>query len=170
MWGGAGSVRWSGLNITDRTRVHPEFRQFGFEGPFVSPWNAWANVDPEITSKTARSGKQSLALSGTGGAVYQDISGVSPGRLYQVTAWVKAEPGTEGKVRLDLHDGQKQSVGSTGALKVSDSEFEPLTLDFAVTESAIVRVHLAYTGGDGTGLLRRRDRDRKERRQWRLRE
>ena len=148
--GGAGSVLWSGLKITDRTRVHPEFSQFGFEGPFVSPWNVWANVDPEITSKTARSGKQSLAVSGTGGAVYQDVSGVSPGRVYQVTAWVKAEPGTEGKVSLDLHDGRKQSVGSTGALKVSDSEFEPLTLEFAATESGTVRVHLAYTGGDGT--------------------
>ena len=148
--GGPGSVRWSGLKITDRTRVHPEFTQSGFEGPFVSPWNVWANVDPEITSKTARSGKQSLAVSGTGGAVYQDIPGVSPGRLYQVTAWVKAEPETEGTVSLDLHDGRKQSVGSADALKVSDSEFEPLTLDFRATESGVVRVHLAYKGGDGT--------------------
>ena len=148
--GGPGSVRWSGLKITDRTRVHPEFAQSGFEGPFVIPWNVWASVDAQLTSKVARSGKQSLAVSGPGGAVYQDISGISPGRLYQVTAWVKAEPGTEGKVSLDLHDGRKQSVGSTGALKVSDSEFEPLTLDYRATESGVVRVHLAYQGGDGT--------------------
>ena len=148
--GGSGSVRWSGLKITDRTRVHPQFAQSGFEGPFVIPWNVWANVDAELTSKVARSGKQSLAVSGTGGAVYQDISGISPGRLYQVTAWVKAEPGTEGKVSLDLHDGRKQSVGSTDAVKVSDSEFEPLTLDYRATESGVVRVHLAYQGGDGT--------------------
>lgn len=148
--GGPGSVQWSRLKITDRTRAHLEFTQSGFEGPFVTPWNVWANVDAEITSKVARSGKQSLALSGTGGAVYQDISGVSPGRLYQVTAWVKAEPGTEGKVSLDLHDGRKQSVGSTNAVKVSDSEFEPLTLDYSATSSGVVRVHLAYKGGEGT--------------------
>ena len=148
---GPGSVRWSGLKITGRTRVHPAFRQSGFEGPFLSPWKIWAGVDAEVTSKAARSGKQSLAVSGSSfGAVYQDIPGVSPGRLYQVTVWVKAEPGTEGTVSLDLHDGRKQSVGSTDALKVSDSEFEPLTLDYRATESGVVRVHLAYKGGDGT--------------------
>ena len=148
--GGAGAVRWSGLKISSRTRVHPEVSQSGFEGPFLNPWNVWANADAELTSKTARSGRQSLALSGTGGAVYQDVSGVSPGRLYQVTAWVKAEPGTEGKVSLDLHDGRKQSVVSTAAVKVSDSEFELLTQDFTATESGVVRVHLNYRGGDGT--------------------
>ena len=148
--GGPGSVRWSGLKITDRTRVHPEFPQSGFEGPFVIPWNVWANVDAELTSKTARSGKQSLAVSGPGGAVYQDVSGISPGQLYQVTAWVKAEPGTEGKVSLELHDGRKQSAGSTDAVQVSGSEFEPFTLDYTATESGVVRVHLVYKGGDGT--------------------
>ena len=148
---GPGSVRWSGLKITGRTRVHPAFRQSGFEGPFLHPWNIWAGVDAEVTSKAARSGKQSLALSGSSfGAVYQDIPGISPGRLYQVTAWVKAEPGTAGKVRLDLHDGRKQSVVGTDALQVSEAEFELLTLDYRATESGVVRVHLVYTGGAGT--------------------
>jgi len=147
---GTGSVRWGKLEITDRTRVHPEFTQSGFEGPFVRPWNIWANVDAELTSKAARNGKQSLALSGSGGAVYQDISGVSPGHLYQITAWAKAEPGTEGKVSLELHDGKKQSVAATDAIQVSDSKFELLSLDYRATSSGVVRVHLHYWGGDGT--------------------
>ncbi len=73
-----------------------------------------------------------------------------PGHLYQVTAWAKAEPGTAGEVRLDLHDGRKESVGSTGPVRISESEFEPLTLEYRATSSGLVRVHLAYTGGAGT--------------------
>ena len=147
---GPGSVHWSGLKIVDRTRVHPEFTQSGFEDPFVTPWNVWANIDVKISTKTARSGKQSLAVSGGDGAVYQDISGVIPGRLYQVTAWAKAEAGTEGEVRLDVHDGLKEAVGSTDPVRVSESKFEPLTIEYTATSSGLVRVHLAYTGGAGT--------------------
>ena len=148
--GGAGSVRWSRLKITDRTPVHPKFTQSGFEGPFVTPWNIWANVQAEVTSKAARSGTQSLAVEGNGGAVYQDISGVMPGHLYQVSAWVRAEAGTEGEVRLDLHDSQKESARSSNAIRVSDAGFEQLTLDYTATASGVVRVHLVYSGGAGT--------------------
>ena len=148
--GGAGSVRWSRLKITDRTPVHPKFTQSGFEGPFVTPWNIWSNVKADITSKVARSGRQSLAVRGEGGAVYQDISGVMPGRLYQVSTWVRAEPGTEGEVRLELHDSRKESTGSTNAVTVSDAVFEQLTLDYTATSSGVVRVHLVYSGGAGT--------------------
>jgi hypothetical protein len=148
--GGAGSVRWSRLRITGRTPVHPKFRQSGFEGPFVAPWNIWSNVQAEVTSKAARSGRQSLAVEGNGGAVYQDISGVMPGRLYQVSAWVRAEPGTEGEARLDLHDSRKESARSTNAVMVSDTGFEELTLDYTATSSGVVRVHLVYSGGAGT--------------------
>ena len=70
--GGPGSVQWSGLKIVDRTRVHPEITQSGFEAPFVTPWNVWANVDAQVSAKAARSGKQSLAVRGDAGAIYQD--------------------------------------------------------------------------------------------------
>ena len=69
---GPGSVRWSGLKIVDRTRVHPEITQSGFEAPFVTPWNVWANVDAQVLTKAARSGNQSLAVRGDAGAIYQD--------------------------------------------------------------------------------------------------
>lgn len=60
----------------------------GFEDKYLSAWLPWLDV----TSSRSHSGSRSLAESGGTGNVYQDTTGLEPGRTYTITAWISGEP------------------------------------------------------------------------------
>jgi hypothetical protein len=80
----------------------------GFENPTASPWLMYSpqgGFGATIAVTTSHSGNRCLEESGGSavGVVYQDISGLAPGKVYQISAWVIPQYATAG-AELAVHD------------------------------------------------------------------
>ena len=118
----------------------------------VAGWAVSSNrsrIRAELSNKAARSGKSGLALSGSGG-VWQEVAGLTPDRVYEITAWARAVPGSEGKAVLRLHDTRRSNHVRVGPRAVSDSRFERFEAKFRANKTSRVRIHLQYSGQPGT--------------------
>ncbi len=121
----------------------------GFEASDLALWPSFQAVHAAITRAQVHGGLQSLAESEGGGSVYQDLSGLEPGRSYRLSAWVAASPGTTAGAQIALFDvGASKPFFSktlhTGTNWQLLSDFVP------VTRPGTVRVHLFRTEGTGT--------------------
>ncbi len=144
----AGRASWSAVSVTPLLQVNPPVVNPSFESPFLYPWKSSSKIEAKIVNSPARSGKGSVALSGEAGYIYQDVSGLSPGRRYEVRVWARSD-GRPAVAALGLHDKQNQNKQSSGMLPVSVSEYAPLAAAFTASETGVVRIHLTYHGGEG---------------------
>ncbi len=147
--GGLGRVSWSEVALTPRLQLNPPVANADFENPFLHPWKRSSTVQAKVTNSPVRTGRGSLELSGGVGYLYQDVTGLSPGRLYEVRAWVRSAEGRSAMAALGLHDNQNEHKSSSAIRRVSASEFELLTVPFTPSKTGVVRIHLTYHGGDG---------------------
>jgi hypothetical protein len=139
--GGAGTVYWDDVQAA---------QGWGFENGSVPPWAVAGGVSASVTNAVAYSGTFSLAESGGGGGVYQDIGGLVPGQVYQITARVRSFPGTAGQAILWVHDTAGAGQVANGWRTPSSSGWEEWAVPFIATGTGKVRIHLWYTGGAGT--------------------
>ena len=144
----AGRAGWSAVSVTPLLQVNPPVVNPGFENPFLYPWKGSSKIEAKIVSSPARSGKGSVELSGEAGYIYQDVSGLSPGRGYEVRVWARSD-GRPAVAALGLHDKQNRNEQSSGMLTVSVSEYAPLAAAFTASATGVVRIHLTYHGGEG---------------------
>jgi exo-beta-1,3-glucanase (GH17 family) len=139
--GGAGTVYWDDVQAA---------QGWGFESGSLVPWLVGGGVSPSLTSAIASSGTFSLAESGGGGGVYQDIGGLVPGQFYRITARVRSAPGTAGQAILWVHDTAGAGQVANGWRTPSSSGWEEWAVHFIATGTGKLRIHLWYTGGAGT--------------------
>ncbi len=146
--GSAGRASWSAVSVTPLLQVNPPIVNPDFESPFLYPWKRSSKVQAKVVNSLARSGKGSVELSGEAGYIYQDVSGLSPGRRYEIRVWARSD-GRPAVAALGLHDKRNQNEQSSGMRAVSVSEYTPLSAPFTASETGVVRIHLTYHGGEG---------------------
>ena len=146
--GSAGRASWSAVSVTPLLQINPPIVNPDFESPFLYPWKRSSKVQAKVVNSLARTGKGSVELSGEAGYIYQDVSGLSPGRRYEIRVWARSD-GRPALAALGLHDKRNQNEQSSGMRAVSVSEYAPLTAPFTASETGVVRIHLTYHGGEG---------------------
>ena len=147
--GTTGRVGWSKVSVTPLLQVNPPVANADFESPFLHPWKRSAKVRAKVEKSAARTGTGSIELSGEPGYVFQDVTGLSPGRRYEVRAWARAADGRPAVAALGVHDKRNRHEQSSGMRGVSVSDYELLTVPFTASETGVVRIHLTYHGGEG---------------------
>ena len=146
---GQGRVGWSAVSVTPLLQVNPPVANADFESPFLHPWKRSAKIQARVVRSPVHAGTGSLELMGEPGYFYQDVSGLSPGRRYEVRVRARSAGGRPAIAALSLHDKRNRQEESSGMRPVSDSAFELLTAPFTASETGVVRIHLTYHEGEG---------------------
>ncbi len=138
--GGTGTIFWDDVHVVDAS---------GFENGILPPWSSFGGTTATTTNVGARSGSTSLAeTDGNTGGIYQDISGLIPGELYQVTAFAYADPGTANQAMLSVHD--TNNAGAVGDGWRTPGVWDAFTVTFMATSTGRMRIHLMSNGAPGT--------------------
>ena len=97
--GGAGKVEWDDISVAERNS-----EEYGFESGGLAPWVTFGGGAAAVTGGAARSGSFGLEVSGGSGlSVFTDLTWLTPGQTYEVTAYVRRSPGSAAAF-LWLHD------------------------------------------------------------------
>ena len=142
----------SGLGPTLKTtaeRVRDAIRDPGFEDEDLSTWPSFQNVKAVVTSGPAHSGAHSLAQSEGEGSVYQDITGLEPGRVYVVSSWVAGSPGATATAQIAFYSDSANLATFSSEVHVTP-EWQLLTHAMAASASGSLRIHLFRKSGSGT--------------------
>ena len=141
-----------GLSATLKSpaeRVQDAIRDPGFEDEDLSAWPSFQNVKSRLTGDQAHGGTHSLAESEEGGSVYQDISGLEPGRTYTFSAWVSGTTDGTATAQIATYDPTLDVATFSSARKPS-SDWLLLSHSFTASRGGIVRIHLVRSPGTGT--------------------
>ena len=142
--GGAGTVEWDDITVVERNTV-----EYGFESGGLAPWVTFGGGAAAVTGAAARSGSFGLEVSGGSGlSVFTDLTGLTPGRTYEVTAHVRSSPGSAAAF-LWLHD---TTGGNLSALQPAPGAvtYQPIKVQYRANATGAVRIHLDFVGGAGT--------------------
>ena len=91
---------------------------------------------------------EAVALSGEGRQSL-DITGLTPGQTYRVSARAKVLEGDDGEVYLAAHEGNRRAAATGGPFQLAAGDERTLIADFQAGGSAMMRVDLGYTGNTG---------------------
>jgi hypothetical protein len=119
-----------------------------FETGSASPWLGVGGATIAISSSNAYGGVYSLAESGAAGGVYQDITGLTPGQFYRVTARALSIGG--GSAALFVHDTLGSNSVLDGYRVPSSTSFDEFAVNFQADPTGQMRIHLLFSGGTGT--------------------
>jgi microsomal dipeptidase-like Zn-dependent dipeptidase len=142
---GAGVVFWDDVTLTEAPN-DPGFEQGG-----LTAWSVYspqAGFSARTASHRRRTGTFSLAEEGTVGIVYQDIGGLTAGKVYVVSAWVRRSSGATAEAELSVHNtagGQSRQ-----RLHVPGDAWTRVSLAYTADATERVRVHLVRGSGTGT--------------------
>jgi microsomal dipeptidase-like Zn-dependent dipeptidase len=137
-----GSLLWDDVSVSEVPL------NGGFEHAVTAPWQLSAATADSIRVDTVHnSGNFGLAMDA--GTVSQDVSGLTPGRSYLISAWVNLPDAASGAAELSVHDGAGtnwagQSVPSGGA------GWRRLRLLYLANSTGRIRIHLTKLPGAGT--------------------
>jgi len=120
-----------------------------FENGALGPWIPFGSGTASVTNTTSNSGAFSLAETGNEG-VYQDISGLVAGQLYNVSARVQSSSGATSQATLLAHDTTGAGAVGDGPRNASTTGWDFFSANFAADNTGKMRVHLTDTGGSGT--------------------
>src|SRR5262249_31602377 len=101
------------------------------------------------SNSVARSGKSSLAMTGAVAGIYEDLTGLTPGTLYQVTAYAHADPGTTSQALLQVHDSTNVGTVIDG-WRSPGNGWAAFTVTFMARGNGRMRIVLLSSGGSGT--------------------
>ena len=120
----------------------------GFESG-LSGWARYRQVEVRIDDARAHTGAHSLAQTGGTGSVYQDVSGLEPGRTYVITAWVAASPGAGATAQIATYD-TAANVATFSEPVTPRSGWRPLSHSVTPAPGGVIRIHLFHNQGEGT--------------------
>ena len=129
--------------------VDNALKNAGFEGPDVLPWVPYQSTVPTMDDHHSHSGIQSLAETGGEGSVYQDITGLTPGKTYAVSAWVMGSPGATSTAQIAVYDPGSVLATFSTAVQLFPG-WQLLSVSNHESSSGILRVHLFRNKGTGT--------------------
>jgi hypothetical protein len=125
------------------------FSNADFESGSVAPWQAYEDVHASVTSDQRHAGKYGLAESDNPGSVYQDITGLDPGKRYRIGAWVSASPGATAPAQIAVWDPVTNIIAYSGTI-TANSTWQPIELATTASASGTLRIHLFREQGSGT--------------------
>jgi uncharacterized repeat protein (TIGR01451 family) len=123
---------------------------FGFESGSLAPWNIFGDVSARVTSTVAHTGTFSLQEAGGSGGVFLDLTGLTPGQVYRVTAKARSAPGTAGQAALWVNDTVGQGAVGDSWRTPSSSQWDTFSTTFFPDATGGMRIHLMFNGGSGT--------------------
>lgn len=137
--GTAETTYWDDVTIT------PLPPNSDFETASLTPWIPYGGN--ALISSTSRTGFYGLTMGGTTAQslVYQDVAGLVPGQMYQVSAWVQSSTPTTNGVELWLHD--TQGNGSVANLVSPGTGWQQFSTAFTATSIGKLRIHLMQVSG-----------------------
>jgi len=141
-----------GLSPTLKTafeRMRDAVRDPGFEDQDLAVWPSFQNVKATVTTGPAHGGTRSLAENEGEGSVYQDITGLEPGKVYVVSAWVSSSPDATATAQIALYSNSANLATFSSELHVTP-EWQLLTHSMAASASGTLRLHLFGKAGSGT--------------------
>jgi hypothetical protein len=147
----AGALFWDDVSIAEAPL------NGGFETGGYFPWLSYAPQPGFVVELPADrpdgKGKFSLAQSGNGGLVFQDIAGLIPGRDYAVSAWVRASSlGSSASAKLTAHNTKDGGLVQSRSV-VPTEAWQQLKLTFRADVTGSIRISLVRNpGGYGTLL------------------
>ena len=124
-------------------------RDSGFEDADLGAWPSFLSVTAALNGIHVHNGTHSLSESGGEGSVYQDITGLQPGRTYTVAAWVSASPGTTAAAQIALYSSSASVPTFSPAIAVTP-DWQLLTHRMAASDKGTLRLHLFRKSGSGT--------------------
>lgn len=121
----------------------------GFEDNDLSAWTSFQNVRASISSERAHGGRTSLSEGGGDGSVYQDVSGLEPGRTYAITAWFSGEPNATATGQIAVYD-PGANLATFSAPAVPGQSWQLVTHSVTVKAAgSTLRIHLFRSQGSG---------------------
>ena len=141
-----------GLSTTLKNAAERErdaIRDPGFEDGDLAAWPSFQNAKSFVSTAYPHSGLHSLAQSDGEGSVNQDITGLEPGKIYVVSAWVSASPGATARAQMALWSPSAKVATFSPELH-STPEWQLLTHSMAAGADGILRLHLFRKQGSGT--------------------
>lgn len=124
------------------------FRNGDFETGSLAPWAPFEEVHASVTPEDKHAGNYGLAESEDAGSVYQDITGLEPGKRYRIMAWVSASPGATAPAQIAVWDPAANVASYSGAI-IPNSNWQPVEMSTAAKSGAL-RIHLFREPGSGT--------------------
>jgi hypothetical protein len=128
-------------------RLQDSLHNSGFEEGGLSPWTTFRQVRAQLSTSHVHSGMHSLAEVEGGGSVYQDISGLEPGKRYLVTAWVSASRGGRATAQVATYD-PTPDMATFSATLMPDADWQRVYHTFTASPSGGIRLHLFRGDGD----------------------
>ena len=120
-----------------------------FEEKDLSPWAVFKDVRVAVTTAQAHAGSQSLAESGAGGSVWQDVTGLQLGATYTISAWVFSSPGATATAQIATF-AFGADAPTFSPPRTPRSGWQLLSQSVTVRQEGTVRVHLMRNPGSGT--------------------
>lgn len=120
----------------------------GFEDNDLTAWPSFQNVKTSVGTGQVHGGVHSLTQSEGEGSVYQDISGLKPGEVYVVSAWVSAIPGATAEAQIAIWSTSAQAAAFSQELHATP-QWQRLTDSMAAGKDGTLRLHLFRKNGSG---------------------
>jgi len=119
-----------------------------FEGGDLSAWGTYQSVEIGLSSAHAHTGTYSLMQTAGEGSVYQDVTGLQPGREYGIAAWVAASRDATATAEIAVWDpGTNVSTGT--APMSPEPVWRPIELAVTASAGGTLRIHLFRGRGEG---------------------
>jgi hypothetical protein len=138
----------SSVLMGPETRLENAIANSSFEDGDLSPWSPVWEVNARVSAERAHNGSHTLAETGVG-SVYQDVTGLEPGRNYTVSAWLAGSPNATATAQLIAYDPSDNSATSSPLLNTGSS-WQNVSRSFTAGREGTVRVHLSRGPGSGT--------------------
>jgi microsomal dipeptidase-like Zn-dependent dipeptidase len=144
---GSGTVYWDDISVAEAPP------NGSFESGSSGPWAPLPSSVPSRITSDSNTGSNALEIiaSADGGALFQDVSGLIPGRAYVVSAWVKLTPGTTSGAELQLHDTLGNQLSRMPS-SLNTGFWQPLLMSYIANETGRLRILLFKNAGTGSAI------------------
>jgi hypothetical protein len=123
-------------------------KNYSFEYRDLSPWRTYLSAQIGVGNARAHAGTYSLMETSGEGGVYQDVTGLQPGHVYSIAAWVTASGDAAAKARIAVFDPGTDVVTFSPAV-TPDSVWRRIERSAAVGRGGTLRIHLLRDQGAG---------------------
>jgi hypothetical protein len=119
-----------------------------FESGTLTPWLQYLSAEPAVTGQYVHRGRFALAEGSGVGSVYQDVTGLVPGREYTLIAYVAGSPEGTAKAQLALWEEDNGHLIES-PLVTPGPAWQVITQSFVAGSSGRMRLHLIRQPGKG---------------------
>jgi hypothetical protein len=124
-------------------------RNLNFEDGSIAPWQPYQDVHVKVLSAKKHDGEYGLAETDNPGSVYQDVTGLEPGKRYRVVAYVASSPGATAPAQVAVWDPATNVATYSGTITPTPT-WQLIGLTTRASTTGTLRVHLFRQHGTGT--------------------